>query len=141
MSKVYFDHEKLRVYQEALAFVAFADSLLGELSMKAAARDQLDRASTSIPLNIAEGNGKRSRVDRCRYLDIARGSALECAACLDVLVIKKQISAERAASGKEILVPVVSMLIGLLQSFDASFQEDAADYGENADRAAATEQE
>ncbi len=47
--------------------------------------DQLDRASTSIPLNIAEGNGKFTGADRCRFFDIARGSALECAASLDVL--------------------------------------------------------
>jgi four helix bundle protein len=131
MSKIHFDHEKLRVYQEALKFVAFVDVLVGELPLKLSARDQLDRASTSIPLNIAEGNGKRSRVDRCRYLDIARGSALECAACLDVLVIKKHITGDQAAQGKEILVPIVSMLVGLLQSFEATFQEDAALYNAN----------
>ncbi|MHC4917139.1 MAG: four helix bundle protein [Planctomycetota bacterium] len=37
------------------------------------------RASQSIPLNIAEGNGKRSKTDRNRYLDTSRGSALESA--------------------------------------------------------------
>jgi hypothetical protein len=58
---------------------------LKRLPAKLAAKDQLDRASTSIVLNLAEGNGKRSHPDRCRYFDIARGSALECAACLDVL--------------------------------------------------------
>jgi four helix bundle protein len=83
--KTYFDHEKLDVYQEAIAFCGWVGELLGEISAKAAAKDQLDRASTSLPLNIAEGNGKFSTVDRARFLEIARGSALECAACLDVL--------------------------------------------------------
>ncbi len=49
-----------------------------------------------IANNIAEGNGKRSLPDRCRYLDIARGSALECAACLDGLVARRKLSADHA---------------------------------------------
>lgn len=131
MSRIYFDHEKLRVYQDALRFVAFIDPVVTELSAKLAARDQLDRASTSIVLNIAEGNGKRSHPDRCRYLTIARGSALECAACLDVLVVKKQLDVARAAEGKELLVGVVSMLIGLLETFGGMVGEDElATYGE-----------
>ena len=89
---------------------------------------QLDRASTSIPLNIAEGNGKYTAPDRCRYFDIARGSALECAACLDVLVAKKRLA--QADQGKEILVRIVSMLVGLVRSTsDKRLHEDRATYG------------
>ena len=56
-----FDHEKLEVYQESLVFCGWVGQFLDTISAKAAAKDQLDRASTSIPLNIAEGNGKFSR--------------------------------------------------------------------------------
>jgi four helix bundle protein len=87
--KRYFDHEKLDVYQEAIAFCGWVGEFLAGISAKAAAKDQLDRASTSIPLNVAEGNGKFSTVDRARFLEIACGSALECAACLDVLAVRK----------------------------------------------------
>jgi four helix bundle protein len=128
MSKICFDHEKLRVYQDALRFVAFADAILPELPGKLAARDQLDRASTSVVLNIAEGNGKRSKIDRCRYLDIARGSALECAACLDVLTVKNHLAGSCAAEGKEILVGVVAMLVGLLETFGGQVNEEQASY-------------
>src|SRR6266700_3920616 len=83
----------------------------------AAAKDQLDRASTSIPLNIAEGNGKFSTVDRARFLEIARGSALECAACLDVLAVRKLVAAERILPAKERLVRIVNMLMGMLKRF------------------------
>ena len=91
--------------------------LLSDIATKAAAKDQLDRASTSIPLNIAEGNGKFSDTDRSRFLEIARGSALECAACLDVLVVRKLVPTDRVASQKEQLVRIVNMLMGLLKRF------------------------
>ncbi|MBV9657945.1 MAG: four helix bundle protein, partial [Verrucomicrobia bacterium] len=81
-------HEKLRVYQQALQLIAWLDPLLERLPRTLAVHNQLDRASTSVPLNIAEGNGKSTSADRCRLLDDARGSVLECAACLDVLVAR-----------------------------------------------------
>ena len=129
-----FDHEKLRAYQEALAFCAWTETVIEKLSARLAARDQLDRASTSIVLNIAEGNGKRSPVDRCRFLDIARGSAVECAACLDVLVARKKMRADEVLEGKAILLAVVSMLAGLIARFSPErpewrVGEDAAGYG------------
>jgi four helix bundle protein len=109
-----FDHEKLSVYQEAIKFVVWSDEILGKLSKSLAVHNQLDRAATSISLNIAEGNGKYTPADRCRFFDIARGSALECAACLDVLVAKKKLV--DAGPGKAILVRIVSMLVGLIRS-------------------------
>ena len=98
--KTYFDHEKLDVYQEAIAFCGWVGEFIAATSAKAAAKDQLDRASTSIPLNIAEGNGKFSAKDRARFLEIARGSALECAACLDVLLVRKLASKEQVVLAK-----------------------------------------
>ena len=111
-----FDHEKLNVYQDSIRFVSWADDLLQSIPKSIAAHNQLDRASTSGPLNIAEGNGKHTPADRCRFFDIARGSALECAACLDVLVAKGVIEEEKADEGKGSLVKIVSMLVGLVRS-------------------------
>jgi four helix bundle protein len=128
--KSQFDHEKLRAYQEGLRFIAWADPILESLPAKLSARDQLERASTSIVLNIAEGNGKRSHPDRCRYFDIARGSIVECAACLDVLVVKRKIDPALAASGKDILVGAVSMVAGLIARFSESeVHEAVSGYG------------
>ena len=111
-----FDHEKLTVYQRSIAFTAWADDLLANVPAGLSVHRQLDRASTSIPLNIAEGNGKHTPDDRCRFLDIARGSALECAASLDVLVAKGKVEPEAAGKGKEMLVEIVSMLVGLIRA-------------------------
>ena len=115
--RIYFDHEKLDVYQDAIAFCGWVGEFLSAISPKAAAKDQLDRASTSIPLNIAEGNGKFSAKDRARFFEVARGSALECAACLDVLLARKLASEEQVLLGKERLARIVQMLIGLLRKF------------------------
>jgi len=115
--KTYFDHEKLDVYKEAIAFRGWVGEFLGGISARTAAKDQLDRASTSLPLNIAEGNGKFSTADRARFLEIARGSALECAACLDVLAVRKVVAAEQILPAKERLVRIVNMLMGMLKRF------------------------
>jgi four helix bundle protein len=111
----WFDHEKLEVYREAIAFVAWLSTVLENAVRVGDVKDQLDRASTSVPLNIAEGNGKYAPKDRCRFFDIAHGSALECAAGLDTLVAKGKLTVEQVRPGKESLQRVVRMLMGLIK--------------------------
>ena len=94
----------------------WANPILEHVPSKLAAHNQLDRASTSVPLNIAEGNAKYTVPDRCRYFDAARGSALECAACLDVLVAKGQLTADQVREGKALLHETVCLLVGLIRS-------------------------
>jgi four helix bundle protein len=115
--KIYFDHEKLDVYNKSIAFCGWVGEFLETVTARAAAKDQLDRASTSVPLNIAEGNGKFSAADRARFFEIARGSAVECAACLDVLVVRKLADPAAIDLQKEKLVKIVQMLVGLLRKF------------------------
>ena len=124
-----FDHDKLEAYQQSLGFIRWATPLLEKLPAKLSVCDQLDRASTSVPLNIAEGNGKFTSPDRCRYLDSARGSALECAACLDVLVAKGRATEAEVEPGKHLLRRVVSLLVGLIRSNSPDrFREDEVPY-------------
>ena len=123
-----FDHEKLNVYQASLTFITWATELISKVDVKAAVKDQLDRASTSVPLNIAEGNGKFAIKDRCRFLNFARSSALECAACLDVLVAKKLSEEAVVRAGKKQLFEIVSMLMGLISSLTARIGEEEGTY-------------
>ena len=111
-----FDHEKLRVYQEALQFASMVEAFWERIKKSAAIYDQLDRARTSILLNIAEGNGRYTAADRCRFFDMARGSVLECAACLDLLAVKNLIAKTELETGKASLGKIVSMLVGLIRS-------------------------
>ena len=55
-------------------------------SLDANLRDQLRRASSSVVLNTAEGFGSVSRGVKRRHYEIARGSAMECVAILDLAV-------------------------------------------------------
>lgn len=129
-----FDHEKLTVYQRTLTFIAWAESILETQPKTLFVRDQLDRASTSIRLNIAEGNGKFTSADRCKFFDTARGSALECAACLDVFVAKQRLQREEIAEDKALLLEIVSMLVGLIKSNSESrIFEEPPEYGGTAE--------
>ena len=112
-----FDHEKLDAYRLSIEFVAWVNAFLDELSRggRPSAVKHLDDASTSVALNIAEGNGKRSVPDRVRFLEIARGSALECAACLDVLVVRRKLDSGQAAAGKATLVRIVATVTKLIE--------------------------
>ena len=128
--KTYFDHEKLDVYREAIAFCCWSGELLATITARAAVKDQLDRAST-IPLNIAEGNGKFSQRDRARFLEIARSAAFECAACLDVMVVRGLVAEEDIAIRKEQLSRIVQMLMGMLRKFSGHAEflhEDEGSY-------------
>ena len=98
----------------------FAVRTYGDIVQCRTAVGQLDRASTSIPLNIAEGNGKRSTRDRCRYFDTSRGSALEPAAALDVLVARRVLSPAEVQAGKALLLRIVEMLSKLTHTLLAA---------------------
>jgi len=118
-----FSHDRLVVYQHAIEFVAWSHTLLDGVDVAGSVRNQLERAATSIPLNIAEGNVKSSPRDRRRYWEIALGSTVECAAIMDVLVARDLRASTEVSSGKEALERIVSMLIKLVQSTDALRRE------------------
>ena len=106
------DAEKLDAYRLAVEFVALAAQLAPRRGF-AALRDQLDRASTSIALNVAEGAGRVSPLDKARFYVIARGSAMECGAILDVLLARGLVSSAAHGRARTIVVRLVQMLTKL----------------------------
>jgi four helix bundle protein len=123
-----FHHEKLTVYKRALEFAGWSHDLIDSLTKKTSTRDQLARAGDSIALNIAEGNGKFSQKDRARFFQIAHGSALECAACLDILVARRCCADDAIVKGKEVLEEIVRMLFTMLDKLGCRIAEDAPLY-------------
>lgn len=109
-----FDHERMEVYRVALAFVRSASAIRSGLAAgRSALADQLDRASISIPLNIAEGAGELARREKARFYRMARRSATECAAILDVARELRLTPEEQLREGREQLQTIVAMLVAL----------------------------
>jgi four helix bundle protein len=107
----HFDHEKLDVYKVAIDFVATADGVVEQLPRgRAYLADQLQRAATSVPLNVAEGAGEFSKKDKARFYRMALRSATESAALLDVCRTLKVAEGELLDDGRTQLVRIVSML-------------------------------
>ena len=81
-----FDFQRLDVYNVAVEYVTVAYELARTLpNGHSRLQDQMLRAAASIPLNIAEGSGEFSRPEKARFYRMARRSAMESAAVLDIL--------------------------------------------------------
>jgi len=109
-----FDHEKLEVYHRALGLLDCVDTILDAMAAgRGHVKDQLDRAATSIVLNIAEGGGEFSPMEKQRFYRIAKRSATETAALLDILGRRRAATAELLATARKELLDVAAMLTRL----------------------------
>src|SRR6185369_16492466 len=109
-----FGFERLDVYRTSVEFLALAWQLGEALPRgQSALGDQLRRAALSVPLNIAEGTGRVGDADVSRHRAIARGSAMECAAILDVLRVLSLAPPDLLIQGRALLLRIVSMLLKL----------------------------
>ncbi len=112
----YFDHEKLDVYKAAIELVVLIEAVVEHLPRaRIYLADQLQRAGTSVPLNIAEGSGEYSRAEKARFYRMAKRSATECAGIFDVFRSLRLIEESRYRRGRELLIRIVSMLTKMAQ--------------------------
>ena len=111
-----FDHEKLDSYQVALDLVVLIDQVVKQLPRgRAYLADQLLRAGTSVPLNIAEGAGKFSASEKGRFYRIAKRSATECAGIFEICQRLNLIEEINYLKSRELLIRIVSMLTKMAQ--------------------------
>jgi four helix bundle protein len=123
------DHERLTVYQIALDFVVIADDVAGAFPPgRSYLADQLHRAATSVVLNVAEGAGEFSKKEKARFYRMARRSATESAATLDVGRVLHLADEKKLSSGRELLLRIVPMLVSLIRGL-ASEDDHGADRG------------
>ncbi len=102
------DANRLHVYGVALELHTLCSTLVALLNR--IVRDQLERASLSVVLNIAEAGGRRSRRDKARYYAIARGSATEVGALMDVLAMRRLAPSASIRAGRRLAIRIVQML-------------------------------
>lgn len=108
------EHEKLEVYHKALDAAERLEGVARAIPpLRADMADQLRRAALSIPLNIAEGANEFSPAEKARFYRIARRSAGESQAVLDVAarILATPPPTEEA---KRALQDVVAMLTKLI---------------------------
>ena len=80
-----------------------------------ARRSAVSLGALSIPANIAEGVGKRSKSERRVYYGHARGSALESASHLDIVLLLGCIPEHEIARGKAMIVEIERMLTVMMR--------------------------
>ena len=115
-----FIFEKLIVYQKSLELVEEIEKLRRERERKIphALMDQLFRACLSIPLNIAEGNGRWHKGDKRNFFWIARGSVFECVPLVQLLQRSQFISEGEYTALYARLEELSKMVTGLVQRFE-----------------------
>lgn len=110
------DPERLDAYRVALEFQGLAAGICRRRGL-GALRDQLDRASVSVVLNIAEGAGRVAPAQKAQFYSIARGSAVESGAALDLLHLRGFMTPAEYRKMRTLLVRIVSMLMRLCRRF------------------------
>ena len=117
-----FAFENLKVYQAAIDFNTHINKILDSKpsAISWSMKDQLQRASLSIPLNIAEGNGRWHKAEKRQFFWIARGSTFECVAIIEVLRRCQIISSETHKNLYEQLIQISKMLAALIKSIDTN---------------------
>lgn len=112
-----FIFRNLDVYRKSMEFVAKVLELTENMPKGYSfLKDQFNRASTSIPLNIAEGNGRWHASERRNFFVIARGSCFECVPILEILKAKRLITDDVCRLYSDDLEEIAKMLTGLVNS-------------------------
>jgi four helix bundle protein len=125
------DCGRLDVYHVAVEFQSCAASI-GLARRMGAPRDQLDRASVSIVLNIAEGSGRYSPAEKAHFYLIARGSAMECLAALTLLRARSLVAPDAHRRARALLVRIIATLTRLAASMKARTRSGAWASGRSA---------
>jgi four helix bundle protein len=110
-----FMFEDLSVYKKAVEFMVAVYALNGTLKDRSI-KDQMRRAAMSIPLNIAEGQGRMHGREKRQFYNTARGSLLECVPLIELCQRIGYINEEKYQSLYGLMNEIGKMLAGLIKS-------------------------
>ena len=123
MKKIKFSFEDLTVWQKAVNFAKEVIDLSEEINTNRKHYrliEQLESATTSISMNIAEGKGRYSKKEFIQFLYIARGSLYETVTLLIVFHKKGWISNVQLNGMKSLGDEIGKMLSSLISSIKKS---------------------
>jgi len=127
MESAKFSFEDLEVWQKA---IDFADKVLSLTEIIQTDRkhfrliEQLESASTSVSLNIAEGKGRYSKKEFIQLLYIAQGSLYETISLIIIFHKRGWISEKQLNELKTLDDHIGKMLSSLINSIKSSFNTE-----------------
>ena len=113
------DLHKLDVYRSALQLYRQVGQIVaGFVRGEAELRNQMRRASRSVPFNIGEGVGKRGRARAAGY-EVALGETKELIVALDCVEIDELAPARDVIAAQELADRAAAMLTKLIRSAES----------------------
>ncbi len=111
-------HRELIVWQRAMDLVMACYQISERMPRKETygLASQLRRAAVSIPLNIAEGNGRSTRGEYLNALSIAHGSLMEVETLCDITDRMAYTSTGELTAARVLSAHVGRLLHGLIRS-------------------------
>jgi len=119
MSEIKFSFEKLEVWQKSTDFSKNIIKITEEITSNRKhyrLLEQLESASTSVALNIAEGCGRFSKKEFIHFLYVARGSLYETVTLLVIFKANDWITLEQLNHIKDFSDSLGKMISGLINS-------------------------
>jgi four helix bundle protein len=115
------NHRDLLVWQRAMELVTSCYRLTQRFPDRErfGLSSQLQRAAVSVPANIAEGNGRRSRAAYLNHLSIAHGSLAELETHLLIGMNLGYVTSEESQTAMSQLEEVRRMMSGLIRSLSS----------------------
>ena len=113
--------EDLQIWQRSMDFVCEIYDQFESLK-DFGFKDQIQRASISVPANIAEGFERHSNKEFIRFLFIARGSAGECRTLLYLAKKLKFVDSDMAEKLIDEIRQISSMTYGLIKTRQKKFK-------------------
>jgi len=115
MSSEKFNFEKLMVYERSLEFSIELCRKASDFPIKfSRLRDQLIGAAISVPLNIAEGSGRKTSKDKINFYKTARASIFECIPILEISYGLDLIDNDYLSKFRREISEISKMLSGLM---------------------------
>lgn len=114
----YLEFERLDVWRRA---VSFANDVIDLIESFASDRkhyrliEQLEAASTSVSMNIAEGKGRNSKKEFVQFLYYSRGSLFEVITLLEIIKMRTWITEDQFGKIKSEAIEISKMIIGLIR--------------------------